>query len=56
MIDEKNRRNQIIRRFKWKELKQEVSEEKDVSVHKTEVSVAEEFKMNNVAAETDSFF
>ena len=39
---------------KWTELKQDVGEEKDVSVHKTKISGAEEFKLKYVAEEKDA--
>ena len=39
---------------KWTESRQEVGEEKDVSVHETEISVAEELKLKDVIEEKDT--
>ena len=44
LIVEKNGKIGLSEDVKWTELKQEVGEEKDVSVQETEISLAEEFK------------
>ena len=48
-IIEKTGEIELSEDVEWTELKQEVDEEKDVSVHETEITVAEEFKLKNVA-------
>ena len=54
LIVEKTGGIELSETFEYKELKQDVGKERDVSVHETEISTAEEFKVKDVTEEKNT--
>ena len=54
LIVEKTGKIKVSDYFKWSELKQDIGEEKDVSMHETEISVAEDASIKGVELDKDA--